>query len=100
MNTRPLILVLSTLALSACTIPQGPWTNWMPSRAEGTARKEMVLALTDAHELIRFNAGQPTRILSRTPVSGCLRVTPSLASTTASPVGCCTPSPTGASSTP
>lgn len=36
----------------------------------GPPRKEMVFALTAGNELIRFNAGQPQRVLSRTKVSG------------------------------
>ena len=37
---------------------------------EGALRKEMVYAVTDAAELIKFNAGQPRRILERKPVTG------------------------------
>ena len=37
---------------------------------EGALRKEMVYAVTDAGELIKFNAGQPRRILERKPVTG------------------------------
>jgi Domain of unknown function (DUF4394) len=38
--------------------------------AEGPPRKETVLAATVSGELIRFNAGQPSRVLSRVAVSG------------------------------
>jgi hypothetical protein len=38
--------------------------------SEGPPRKEMVIALTQGHELIRFNAGQPRRILERKPLRG------------------------------
>ncbi len=38
--------------------------------AEGPPRKETVLAATVGGELIRFNAGQPSRVLSRVTVSG------------------------------
>jgi Domain of unknown function (DUF4394) len=38
--------------------------------AEGPPRKETVLAATMSGELIRFNAGQPSRVLSRVSVSG------------------------------
>lgn len=37
---------------------------------EGPPRKETVLALTHNHELIRFNAGQPRRILDRKAIIG------------------------------
>ena len=37
---------------------------------EGPPRKETVLALTQNHELIRFNAGQPRRVLDRKPLVG------------------------------
>lgn len=37
---------------------------------EGPPRKEMVWAVTDSAELIRFNAGQPARLLDRKPVTG------------------------------
>lgn len=38
--------------------------------AEGPARKETLLAVTQDHQLIRFNAGQPQRILDRKPLLG------------------------------
>jgi Domain of unknown function (DUF4394) len=38
--------------------------------AEGPPRKETVLAATVSGELIRFNAGQPSRVLSRVVISG------------------------------
>ncbi len=37
---------------------------------EGAARKETVFAVTDQAELIKFNAGQPRRILARLPLQG------------------------------
>lgn len=37
---------------------------------EGPPRKEFVLAVTQDHQLIRFNAGQPRRILERKPLLG------------------------------
>lgn len=36
----------------------------------GPLRKEVVFAVTASMELIRFNAGQPQRVLSRRPVTG------------------------------
>lgn len=41
-----------------------------PAEPEGPPRKETVWAVTDAGELIRFNAGQPRRILDRKPLQG------------------------------
>jgi hypothetical protein len=49
------------LALAACVSVEPP---------EGPPRKETVLAATATGELIRFNAGQPSRVLSRAAVSG------------------------------
>jgi len=46
--------------LSACATPE----------PVGPPRKEMVVAVTDAAELIQFNAGQPQRILARQPLQG------------------------------
>jgi hypothetical protein len=37
---------------------------------EGPPRKEAVFAVTSGMELIKFNAGQPSRILERKPVTG------------------------------
>jgi Domain of unknown function (DUF4394) len=42
----------------------------MSEPAEGPPRKEMVYAVTDAAELIHFNAGQPGRILQRKALVG------------------------------
>lgn len=53
--------VVTALLLGACASTPEP---------EGPPRKEMVLALTQGHELIRFNAGQPRRILERKPLRG------------------------------
>lgn len=39
---------------------------------QATVRKEMVLAVTANGELIKFNAGQPRRVLQRTPVTGAI----------------------------
>ena len=40
------------------------------SEPEGALRKETVYAVTDGAELIKFNAGQPRRILDRKPLVG------------------------------
>ena len=55
--TRFGLLLLA--ALSGCALMQ-----------EGTPRKETVVAVTENNELIRFNAGQPGRVLGRATLSG------------------------------
>ena len=52
---------LATALLAACATAPEP---------EGPPRKETVFAVTDAAELIRFNAGQPQRLLARVPLQG------------------------------
>jgi hypothetical protein len=67
-TTRPghstrlaLLTAASLLALGGCAnVPE----------VEGPPRAEHVLARTEGMDLIRFNAGQPTRVLSRTPLVG------------------------------
>ena len=54
------LLAAATL-LAACSHLQ---------ETEGPPRKETVLAVTQDHQLIRFNAGQPRRILDRKPLVG------------------------------
>lgn len=54
--------VLGAALLAAC--------SHVAPEPEGPPRKEHLLALTDGHELIRVNAGQPRRVLSRVAVSG------------------------------
>jgi outer membrane protein assembly factor BamB len=51
----------ASLLFTACASMEPP---------EGPPRKETVLAATVNGELIRFNAGQPSRVLSRVAVSG------------------------------
>jgi Domain of unknown function (DUF4394) len=41
-----------------------------PTETPGPLRPETVVAVTDAAELIRFNAGQPQRVLQRQPLKG------------------------------
>ena len=55
-------LVLMLGGLSACATA--------PDEPEGAPRAETVWAITDGHELIKFNAGQPRRILERRPLVG------------------------------
>jgi Domain of unknown function (DUF4394) len=56
-----LTVLAALLTLGACVSMEPP---------EGPPRKESVLAATATGELIRFNAGQPSRVLSRVAVSG------------------------------
>lgn len=55
------IAALFVTLLGACATPAGP---------DAQARQETLLALTQDHQLIRFNAGQPGRILDRKPLVG------------------------------
>lgn len=62
---RPLsirALPLAAALLSACA--------GLGSIVDGPARKESVVAVTASNQLIRFNAGQPGRILSTQPLKG------------------------------
>ena len=58
---RLLMLPLLSLLLSACALTSPP---------SAEARPEMIYAVNDQAELIRFNAGQPERVLARTPLLG------------------------------
>jgi len=58
---RQATTALCVALLGACATPAEP---------EGPPRKETLLALTQDHQLIRFNAGQPGRILDRKPLLG------------------------------
>jgi hypothetical protein len=63
MTTQRLFLstLLATALLAACATPTEPM---------GPPRKETVVAVTDAAELIRFNAGQPQQVLARVALQG------------------------------
>lgn len=54
----PLVASLLTACAMTTTLTEGP------------ARKEIAVAVTGSNQLIRFNAGQPSRILSKTALSG------------------------------
>ena len=58
-----LSLSVSLGLTTGCAIAPAP-------EALGPLRSETVVAVTDAAELIRFNAGQPQRILQRAPLRG------------------------------
>lgn len=53
-------VVVATLLAACASAPE----------AEGPPRQEMLLAVTQDHQPIRFNAGQPRRILDRKPLLG------------------------------
>lgn len=55
-------VLLSALLLSACSTP--------PIEGPGLAAKESILAVTADHRLIRFNAGQPQRLLASVALRG------------------------------
>lgn len=59
-KTAALTVALGLVAAGCATAPE----------PEGPLRPETVLAVTASHELIRFNAGQPTRITERKPLLG------------------------------
>lgn len=59
---------LRTLALAAAAAGVAACAGLAGS--EGPPRPETVFAVTDGGELIRFNAGQPSRLSARTPVRG------------------------------
>ncbi|MFZ5547366.1 MAG: DUF4394 domain-containing protein [Pseudomonadota bacterium] len=61
MPRLPLIATAPLLLLAACASTPEPI---------GEPRKETVFAVTDGAELIKFNAGQPQRVLERKPLQG------------------------------
>lgn len=61
---RALVPALAALAAGCASLPGDA-----PEPA-GAPRAETVYAVTEAHELLQFNAGQPRRIVSRRPVQG------------------------------
>lgn len=70
----PLLRFSSLSLLVGAALGLGGCTGWAPESAEleGPPAKETVLALTADGHLLRFNAGQPRRILSTVPVKGLL----------------------------
>jgi hypothetical protein len=59
---RPTVLTIAALALAACAS--------LPSEPVGEARAEKAVAVTASHQFIKFNAGQPQKILSSTAIKG------------------------------
>lgn len=60
-STPHIGVLAALLALAACVSVDAP---------EGPPRKQTVFAATAAGELLRFNAGQPSRVLARIDVTG------------------------------
>lgn len=63
-STRTLAALATAALLAACAAPLEP------AEPDGPPRKELVWAVTDGAELIKFNAGQPQRVLARVAVTG------------------------------
>ncbi len=59
---RPAAMTIAALALAACA--------GLPSEPMGEARAEKAVAVTASHQLIKFNAGQPQKILSSMAIKG------------------------------
>lgn len=62
-STRAVLLALLAANVAGCAMMS-------PEETVGPARKEFVFAVTDSHQLVRFNAGQPQKILSKVALSG------------------------------
>ncbi len=63
------VLPVAALGLGACgSVSLAPYGA--ADEPVGVAAKELVWAVTAEHELIKFNAGQPQRVLERRPVTG------------------------------
>ncbi len=70
MNSRSFLpLRHSTLALAAVSLAVLAGCASM-SEPMGAARAEKAVAVTTSHQLIRFNAGQPQKIISSKPIAG------------------------------
>jgi hypothetical protein len=59
---RPTAMAIAALGLAACAS--------LPSEPVGEPRAEKAVAVTASHQLIKFNAGQPQKILSSTAIKG------------------------------
>lgn len=70
-NPRPVSgLRLGALALTAIATAALVGCASMPSEQMGAARAEKAVAITASHQLIKFNAGQPQKILSSIAIKG------------------------------
>lgn len=56
------LVAIGAVALAGCSS--------MPSEPMGQTRAEKVVAVTGSHQLIKFNAGQPQKILASMPIKG------------------------------
>ncbi|MFM2348484.1 MAG: hypothetical protein RL654_3237 [Pseudomonadota bacterium] len=59
---RPLLAMATLTTLAGCALP--------PAEPPAQTRREVVWAVTDTAELVRFNAGQPQKVLQRLPLKG------------------------------
>jgi Domain of unknown function (DUF4394) len=59
---RPTAMTFAALALAACAS--------LPSEPVGEVRAEKAVAVTASHQFIKFNAGQPQKILSSVAIKG------------------------------
>ena len=64
LRPRHLLATLSLTALAGCALFP------TPTEPPAQARRETVWAVTDTAELVRFNAGQPQKVLQRLPLKG------------------------------
>ncbi len=60
----------SAIALAAIGVVALAGCSTMPSEPMGQTRAEKAVAVTTSHQLIRFNAGQPQKILASMPIKG------------------------------
>lgn len=72
MTLRPTARAMRRLACLAVPLAAGLLAacSALPRFADGAVRKDHVVAVTASNQLIRFNAGQPGRVLSSVALSG------------------------------
>ena len=70
MTMHSLLSVRRTAAAWAAGVAVMALTGCATAPAPESSQRELVVAVTAAHELITFNAGQPSQILERRPVTG------------------------------
>lgn len=70
MKLHSLLSVRRTAAAWLALVAGVALTGCATAPAPETSQRELVVAVTDSHELITFNAAQPAQILERRPVTG------------------------------
>ena len=70
MKMHSLLSVRRTAAAWAAGVAVVVLTGCATAPAPESSQRELVVAVTAAHELITFNAGQPSQILERRPATG------------------------------